>query len=140
MATISHEIKINASRSTVFNALNTREGMQGWHTADVQGDGSVGSVWQLGFSGQLTFEWEVIAAELDERVEWRCVSGPGDSPGTTVQYILSDAPNGQTLVVQEHSGWASEEDNFRKCNTLWGVLLHHLQQYAESNQARPAYE
>jgi hypothetical protein len=27
-----------------------------------------------------------------------------------------------------------------KCNTYWGVLLHHLRQYVETGTPRPAFE
>jgi len=139
MAEIAHEIKINAPRTDVFAALSTRVGMQGWHTTDVSGDGSVGSVWHLGFGEGPTFEWEVTASEPDVRVHWLCLDGPGDSAGTTVEYRLSDTDDGRTLVEQLHAGWPHEEGAFRKCNTLWGVLLTHLQNYAETAVSHPAY-
>lgn len=139
MADIAHEIKVRATRETVFAALSTREGMQGWHTAHVAGDGSVGSTWKFDFPGHPSFTWEIVASEPENRVEWRCAEGPGDSVGTKVEYRLSDTGDGRTLVEQVHSGWESEGGSYRKCNTLWGVLLHHLQQYAETNTAAPAY-
>lgn len=139
MATISHEIRISASVASVYDALTTNRGMQGWHTAVVEGDGTPGSNWVLDFPGKAGFTWEITKQVADSDVEWRCVAGPGDSVGTTVGYKISDAGDGRTLLVITHSGWPDENGNFRKCNTLWGVLAHHLQQYVETGTRAPAF-
>ncbi len=139
MAEIVHEIKIAAPRSKVYAALSTREGMQGWHTSDVSGNGSIGSVWHLGFGEGPLFQWRVTTSEDDQLVAWECVAGPGDSVGTTVEYQLSDTTDGRTLVEQKHSGWPHEEGAYNKCNTLWGVLLTHLRNYVETSVSAPAY-
>lgn len=138
-AEVAHEIKIRAARATVFDALTTKSGMQGWHTAHVDGDGSMGSTWHLEFPDAPSFDWQVTTSTTNECVEWECVAGPGDSVGTTVTFDLADTDDGRTLVRHTHAGWPDEEGNFRKCNTLWGVLMHHLKQYAETNTAQPAY-
>ena len=40
----------------------------------------------------------------------------------------------------QHAGWPGTHGNFRKCNTTWGVLLHHLRDYVETGDAATAFE
>jgi hypothetical protein len=56
-----------------------------------------------------------------------------------VIFELSPADHGRTLVECTHAGWPGTHGNYRKCNTLWGVLLHHLKRYAETGTAMPAF-
>jgi uncharacterized protein YndB with AHSA1/START domain len=60
--------------------------------------------------------------------------------GTTATFTLTKTDDGRTLVEHVHAGWPGTHGNFRKCNTTWGVLLHHLRQYAETGDAAPAFE
>lgn len=139
MADIEHEIKVRATPEVVFAALSTPAGMRGWHSSEVEGSGEVGSDWLLRSPDAPDFVWRVIASDPGSRVRWECVTGPGDSVGTTVEFRLSTTGDGRTLVEQIHQGWPIDADNFRKCNTLWGALLHHLRQYAETQQSAPAF-
>jgi len=72
-------------------------------------------------------------------VEWKCIAGPGHSVGTTARFKLSPSDGGQTLVEFSHTGWSDGDDNFRKCNTLWAILLFHLRQYLATKQANPTF-
>lgn len=74
-----------------------------------------------------------------KRVVWKCVEGPGDAVGTNVTVELSQPEPGRTLVELAHTGWPGTHGNYRKCNTYWGLLLHHLKQYVETGKASPAF-
>ncbi len=139
MAEIRHEIKIKASQDVVFDALTTVHGLTGWHSSEVSGNPSLGGVVVFNSSSAAAFEWEVTKADKLKAVEWRCVKGPGNSVGTAARFYLSEASDGRTQVELFHSGWPDEHGNFRKCNTLWGILLHHLRKYAETGKEDPAF-
>jgi uncharacterized protein YndB with AHSA1/START domain len=136
MAEIMHEIKIAGSPEAVFGALTTPDGIKSWQTPDVEGTGAVGSEWVFRFTGRPEFHWRVVASESCRRVEWKCTAGPGDSVGTTATFDISPIDDGRTLLELAHSGWPGTHGNFRKCNTYWGVLLHHIKQFVET--ATPA--
>jgi uncharacterized protein YndB with AHSA1/START domain len=139
MAEINHEIKIKAAPDRVFAALTTVEGLKSWHSAHVEGHVSVGRVLKFVHSGKPTFRWEITELDAPKRVAWQCVEGPGDSVGTRAIFELSPTDDGRTLVECAHMGWPGTHGNYRKCNTLWGILLHHLKQYAETDKAAPAF-
>ena len=140
MAEIHHELKIQAAPERVFEALTTAQGLRGWHSAEVEGDGAPGHTWRFVHTGRPTFRWQVTACSAPTQVAWRCEEGPGDSVGTSVSFRLSKADDARTLVELVHTGWPGTHGNFRKCNTYWGVLLHHLRQYVETGTPRPAFE
>jgi uncharacterized protein YndB with AHSA1/START domain len=139
MVDIQHEIKIQATPERVFQALARVEDLRAWHSAQVQGSGGVGGVLTFEHTGGPTFHWEVAESVPQKRVAWKCTAGPGDSVGTTVSFDLAPTADGRTLVELAHKGWPGTHGNYRKCNTYWGVLLHHLKQYLETGACRPAF-
>lgn len=140
MPEIEHEIKISATPEQAYAALSTLDGVKGWHTPGASGTGDVGSEWIFTFSDHPEFAWEVVTSEAPSRIMWRCTRGPGDSVGTTVTFTLSKTADDRTLVQHVHSGWPDTDGNFRKCNTTWAVLLHHLRDYVESGNTAPAFK
>lgn len=135
MAEIHHEIKIDAPTQRVFDALSSREGLKGWHATAATGSGAVGTEWTFTHDDGPEFAWHIHKSEAPQRIEWRCTKGPGDSVGTTVTFTISDTDDGRTLVEHVHAGWPGAHGNFRKCNTLWAVLLHRLRQHVENPSA-----
>lgn len=140
MHQIDHELKVAATPDQVYTALTTLAGIRSWHTPGAEGSGDVGSTWVFAFADHPEFAWEVVTSDAPELVVWRCVRGPGDSVGTTATFTLSDIGDGRTLLEHVHAGWPGTHGNFRKCNTTWGVLLHHLRDYVETGAAAPAFE
>ncbi len=138
MPEIDHEIKIDATPEQVFAALSTHEGVSSWQTPHAEGTGAVGSQWRFKFTGRAEFDWEVIESE-PTKIVWRCTKGPGDSIGTTATFLISEA-GGRTLLELKHSGWPGTHGNFRKCNTIWAVLLHHIQKYVQTGSPAPAFD
>jgi uncharacterized protein YndB with AHSA1/START domain len=137
---IDHEIRIAAPAEKVFAALTTLDGVRGWHTPAAEGTGEVGSTWVFGFADHPEFAWEIVGSDAPTEVVWRCVRGPGESVGTTATFTLTGLDDGRTLLEHVHAGWPGTHGNFRKCNTTWGVLLHHLRDFVETGDAAAAFE
>lgn len=138
MAAINHETKIKASPSKVFEALSTLKGLRAWHSTEVEGDSHLNGIITFSANGKPTFQWKVIEMVPNKKVIWECLAGPGDSVGTQTIYALSETEDQRTLIDFSHTTWPNEQGNFRKCNTLWGVLLYHLKNYVEKNEVDPA--
>lgn len=139
MAEINHEIKIKAPISKVYQAINTLKGLHAWHSSHIQGEPALNAILTFEGKDKPTFKWKVIKADKDHEIVWECVEGPGESLGTKAIYKLSDTGDGRTLVKFSHTGWPSNHENFNKCNTLWGILLHHLKNYVEAGKTEPAF-
>lgn len=138
MADINHEIKIQAPPDKVFKALSTLAGLKAWHTTQVEGKPELNGILSFSGEGKPTFRWKVIQFEPAKTVAWECIEGPGDSVGTQAIYTISQTEDNRTLVELSHNSWPDQQGNFRKCNTLWGVLLHHLKKYVETDAKDPA--
>lgn len=135
MADINHEIKIEATPDAVLKALCDVKDLKAWHTAHI--DTENGAL-RFKATGRPAFLWKIVPGKGDGIVTWECLEGPGDSKGTKAVYSLSKEEDGRTLVELAHVSWPDQEGNFRKCNTLWGALLHHLKDYLETGKSSPA--
>jgi len=135
---LRHAVNVAADHAKVRDALTSVEGLKGWTMADVSGGGGVGSKWTWKYPGGPTFTWEVIV-QHDDKIEWRCVAGPGDSVGTTTSFALGKTPHGRVHLTFSHAGWPHQEGNFDKCNSLWGMMLHQLRTYVEKGKIAPAH-
>ena len=136
MAEIHHEIKVHATPDRIREALNTVAGLEAWHGGRVTAsDGS----WRFEFADNApTFRWAAELANSGREIIWRCLEGPGDSVGTEASFTISSGDRGRTLIEFVHRGWPHTGGNFRKCNTQWAILLHHLRQYLETGNPAPA--
>ncbi len=135
---LKHEIVILADPETVRSALCTAKGLRGWNTPDVEGDGGAGSIWILKYPNRPEFNWRIDLDEPEEII-WTCTKGPGDAVGTTARYVIEPLGDGRVRLRVTHGGWPHDEANFIKCNTLWGALMDHLREYAQSGVAEPAF-
>jgi uncharacterized protein YndB with AHSA1/START domain len=138
MATISHAIRIRVPRGRVYEALSTRDGLQGWNTPDLTGDVAQGREFTLRFGDGASFRWKVSKLDNGSAVSWECISGPGAAAGSTVTFELSDTADGRTAVELGHTGWPDDHEALATCNTLWGILLGRLRKYAETSQPQEA--
>lgn len=139
MSKIEHEIKIHSDVPTVYQALTTLQGLQSWHSAQAQGEMKLNGQFTMKGLDKPTFSWKITELKPNQSVTWECIQGPGDAVGTTVWFNLMKANDGQVMVECSHEGWPGSEGNFRKCNTLWGMLLFHLKQFAETGKAKPTF-
>jgi uncharacterized protein YndB with AHSA1/START domain len=135
---INHEIKINAAPQVVYRALTNASELTKWHTSRTENANGKDETFTTYPKDGPAFEWKVLKPD-SHTVEWQCVAGPGDSVGTIARFTVSPLSDGRTLVEFSHRGWPDTSGNFRKCNTLWAVLLFHLQKYLSTKQPGPAF-
>lgn len=140
MTAINHEITIKAPVARVFKALTTLNDLKSWHGSHMSGEATLNGVLTSKVKDKPTFQWKIIACKPEQNVAWECIEGPGDSVGTQAIFNLSPTKDGRVLVEFSHTQWPGEHGNYRKCNTLWGVLLHHLKHYVETGVVAPALD
>lgn len=140
MSEIKHDISINTPRETIYQALTTAQGLKSWFTAQVKGSGEVGTDWELSFTNQPYFCWRILAAESPQHVAWKCLEGPGNSPGTEVEFNLKSVSKDQTTLTISHRGWTKDDPKFAKCVEIWRTLMDHLRRSCEAGIKEPAYQ
>jgi len=127
MVDILHRIGTEtASPDAVYEALTTVDGLAGWWTDDVQGNGDVGG-----------FDMEVLELRPRERVAWRVVDGPEEWIGTTVEFDLRQDGD-YTVVLFAHRGWREPVEFMHHCSTKWASFLLSLKSLVETGKGAPA--
>lgn len=139
MSAITHEMVIKASCATVYTALTTAQGLSSWFTTHVEGTGQPGTDWILEFTDQSPFDWQIISVEDERNVTWKCLGGPGNSPGTEAKFNLNASAANQCTLTISHQGWSAGDPKFERCIDIWRTLMKHLQQYCETGIAAPVY-
>lgn len=153
MATLYHQVWINAPRTKVYEALATAEGLSHWwapHTSKETAEGLV-----LAHSpgeGQPDVEFRVLERTPNERIEWETISRhPKESPasawtGTHIAFELSERPSpgpwlgmdneGETMTVLDfrHSGWDEKSPFLGFCTNAWGLALEGLRTRCEEGE------
>ena len=138
MAKSSHKIRLHAAPDHVHQALTTQVGLQSWFTPHVEDQVSEGHKVKMSFGGKEPFRWRMSSFKPATRMHWECLEGPGSVKGTSVTCTLSNQ-GGQTVLECDHDGWPKGHEAFATCNTLWGILMRRLKEYAETGTANPAF-
>lgn len=151
MATLYHQVWMNAPVSKVFEALATAEGLGKWwapHTSTETDDGLVLAHDPGGEHGEV--KMKVLDATQDKRVEWEIISthtklSPAsawtgthiifeiderDNPG--IWRGVSDGAPRMAVLKFRHTGWDDNSEFFGFCNFAWGATLLMLKEWCES--------
>ncbi len=140
MATLYHEIRIDAPPERVYEALTTTEGLRGWWTPDASAEPIVGSIAVFGFYNRaVVFRMRIDALRPNRRVDWTCVGDYESWLNTRISWQLKKVDGG-TLTKFRHAGWPSVRGTFAETNTTWGALMYHLKSYCEGNAPGPFFK
>lgn len=140
MVDILHRVGITASPEAVYEALTTIEGLTGWWTSDVRGDGDAGGVVQFRFEGAPEpggFDMSVLEAKSAERVLWQVVEGPQEWIGTHISWDLRTEGD-YTIIMFAHQGWRDPVEFMHHCSTKWATFLMSLKSLLETGAGAPA--
>jgi uncharacterized protein YndB with AHSA1/START domain len=140
MVDILHRVGITQPQEAVYEALTTIEGLAGWWTTDVHGDGDAGGVLQFRFDGAPDpggFDMSVLEAKPAERVLWEVVAGPEEWIGTHVSWDLRTEGD-YTIIMFAHQGWREPVEFMHHCSTKWATFLMSLKSLLESGVGAPA--
>jgi uncharacterized protein YndB with AHSA1/START domain len=140
MVDILHRVGITTSQDAVYQALTTTEGLAGWWTTDVRGDGDAGGILQFRFEGAPDpggFDMSVLEAKPAERVLWEVVAGPEEWIGTRVSWDLRTEGE-YTIIMFAQQGWREPVEFMHHCSTKWATFLMSLKELVETGTGKPA--
>jgi uncharacterized protein YndB with AHSA1/START domain len=148
MATLYHEVWINAPTAKVYQAIATADGIGAWWDEQTAVHTDQGVVLEHNPGpAHGTVKMKVLDLVEDTRVEWECISThPRSSPasawtGTHVIFEIGrrSVPPWATertdmaIVNFRHSGWDEHSAYFGFCNFAWGQALQKLKQVCEAS-------
>jgi uncharacterized protein YndB with AHSA1/START domain len=150
MATLHHQVWIDAPLSKVYDALASAEGLGNWWAPHTSTQTSTGVVLahNPGPEHGGDVKMKVLDTTRNKRIEWEIISThPTSSPasawtGTHIVFELSQrekpvwmsgtAGRPPTTVVEfRHEGWNEKNEYFGFCNFAWGETLVMLRQWCE---------
>jgi uncharacterized protein YndB with AHSA1/START domain len=139
MADIATQIDIAAPPAAVRAALTTTAGVAGWWTTKNETSGTPGDVNTYWFPGAPS-PYEMRVERVDDgAVAWHCVAGPPGWVGTHVRFTVSEAAEGGTLVLFDHTGFPAVDTMYRIVTLGWAQMLLRLKQYAETGAPTPFF-
>ncbi len=127
---IKHLFHINASRSDVFKAISTIDGLAHWWTTQTTGSSDLGGVIQFRFGDFGGPDMKVTELIPDERIVWECMESNHGWKGHTFIFFI-DENEGKTRVRFSHSGWNDEDDFYAICTFAWGRYMESLRQLCQ---------
>jgi uncharacterized protein YndB with AHSA1/START domain len=141
MASILLRVPTEADAGSIYNALTTTEGVNGWWSNHTEGPGGAGSTMKVAFpDAPITFDFEVTEQSPNERVVWRCLSGPPEWIGTDISFDIQSDGEGNRSALFEHSGWKTTDDSFPFIAYSWAQILPRLKKLAEQGKAEPFFD
>ncbi len=152
MATIHHQVWINAQVAKVYEAISTAGGIGTWWEKQTPTQTDRGLVLEHNPGPEHgVVKLRVVELVPNKRVEWECISThPKNTPaaswtGTHFFFQITERENfapalvpwaaaipAMTILDFRHSGWDENSDYFGFCSFAWGEVLQKLQRVCES--------
>lgn len=134
MPDICHSLHIEAAPQRIWPMLTTARGLGGWWTlGETELSGDPGRLGRFTFKSRaVVTELEVVALDEPSCVAWRAAASnaPGGWDGTTITFTLTPEARGTRLDFA-HTGFAEDNDGYRKVTAGWAHYLHNLKRLIE---------
>ena len=155
MASIRHEVWIDAPPKRVFELLSSAEGISSWWDKQTKKETPEGIVFEHSPGPEHGIvRFLVLQSEAHSVVRWRCISiHPENVPAsewtdTEISFYLGERSSSpaamekwaaqipiQTVLRLEHSGWNENAKYLPFCNYAWAEVLTKLSRKAMENDA-----
>jgi uncharacterized protein YndB with AHSA1/START domain len=158
MPNIRHELLIEASIETVFNAITTEEGLSAWWTPETRAKPETNSISRFAFGPDYFKEMAIKRLDAPKEVVWECIRGTQEWVGTTLRFSLDEGSKDElsqshpelgdqlqqqgsfrraTVLAFSQDGWRDYTPMFGECNYTWGQFLRGLKAFCEVGKGRP---
>ena len=149
MATIHHQVSINAPAAQVYRAIATADGISTWWDKQTPTQTDGGLVLEHNPGAEHGVVVELVA---NKRVEWECISThPKTSPASawTGTHFIFDIDEGDggvrsgaersragaVTVNFSQAGYDEQSEFFRSNDAAWGEVLQKLKQVVETQHS-----
>ena len=135
MPNITHTISTSVAINEALPAITTLDGLNSWWTTETTGDPLEGGILAFRFGGGgPDMSVEKVA---ESEVIWKCVAGPEEWLGPTIEFRFQKNEDGNTGLYFTHRGWAEETPFHYHCSMKWASFLLSLKEYLELGRGRP---
>jgi uncharacterized protein YndB with AHSA1/START domain len=139
MATIHHQVSIDAPPAKVYDAIATADGIGTWWDKQTPTQTDRGLVLEHDPGPEHGIvKLRVVDRVPDRRVEWECVSThPASSPAsvwTGTRFIFEIAGGRTTTVDFRQTGYDEQSEFFESNRAAWGQVLENLKRVLEARR------
>ena len=131
MATIYHQIIVQAELKVIYEAITSQEGLSNWWIKECDVKAEKGYINTFKVEGYPLNKMKVKKLKPFTKVEWKCLDGHKKWIGTKISFSISEGKSGSILKFK-HSKWKKQSDFFATCNFHWARHLIILQNYCEN--------
>ncbi len=140
---ITHNLQINASADTIYDAVSTEKGISGWWSKDCTVGETANSDSLLKFNKQGTIVemgFRTIELVPNKKVVWECTENGNPAwIGTQIVTEIKEQ-NGNEHVIFSHANfdekWAGQ-DPFEMTKGGWEHFVASLKSYCETGTGQP---
>lgn len=136
LKSIYHRLLIEAPAETVYEALTTQKGLQGWWTPETIAKPEVGSIARFAFGPDYFKEMKIEELKPYSKVKWLCLKAQEEWIGTTLSFELEPHAKG-TVLLFHHDGWKAFTPEFASCSYDWALFFRSLKLLCETARGLP---
>lgn len=137
MQRIIHNFPIHSNPESVYKAISTIEGLNGWWSDTIGGSTAVNEVIDFKFIEVFNPQMKVLASEPGKEVKWECIDGHEPWLGNIITFLITAQADGSQLhFTHEYTSPIAEED-YGYYNFNWGYYLNSLKDYCETGEGSP---
>ncbi|MCF6405231.1 SRPBCC domain-containing protein [Chitinophaga filiformis] len=140
MVAIEHLLQIRASRTKVYEALTTQEGLGAVWTTKLTVKAEPGFVNEFNWGEDYITKMQILELRPEEKVLWECTDSDPEWVGTFICFKILPGQDGVTTLILKHYNWQEVTDYYRSCNYYWAMFLHSLKKYLEEGKGTPYSE
>ena len=140
---ITHKILVNASAETIYNAVATKEGINGWWSKDCSVGEIEGGKSLLRFDKQGTIVemgFKTITLVPNKKVVWECIANANPAwIGTKIITEISEM-EGERKILFSHAGFDEKwkgKDPFEMTKGGWEHFVSSLVSFCEKGEGQP---
>jgi uncharacterized protein YndB with AHSA1/START domain len=141
---IKFEFEINAEPETVFNAVTTKKGYQGWWAAVCDIDCKQNHLSSIRFVKEHTTEnmiFKTIEVKNKEKLVWLCTSNNvfESMINNTLTFVITKSGKGSILTFTQNSSdpkWEKHPEH-QQIIAGWDFFMDSLKQYCETGKGEP---
>jgi len=137
MATIRHQVLINAPVAKVYEAISTADGISTWWDKQTPSQTDQGLVMEHNPGPEHgVVQLRVVELIPNKRIEWECISKhPASSPAsawTGTHFVFELAEGAGTTVDFSQVGYDEQSQFFESNKDAWGEVMQNLKKVVES--------
>ena len=122
---IYHDLLINASKKSIFDAISTPKGLNNWWTLKCSGEPKIGAEYNFYFAPEYDWYGKVLRCDAEKSFYIKMTKSDSDWDPTSFGFDMEDADGG-IQVKFWHIDWPECNHHFRHSSFCWAMLLNGL--------------